>query len=230
MWWPLGAAEMMLCDTCHDVPCTIMTCHVIILGGDYRWCGNLLVWYMSLCSMYYYYVSCHDFRWWPQMMWWPLGVVESKIGFSCRTHQVIQDIFFLIVSYHILIINLSCSHYTIIHLIIVSIIHCIIIQSETYSLVTRTPPFAAPKSSVAEVDPVMLSSLLAKRCQYFNYDLLSFWFIWTGLSVSIIWASDSADLWDFLWDLLWDFLWVSFEISSEISFVISFEISPTEQS
>ena len=150
-------------------------------------------------------------RWWPQMMWWPLGVVESKIGFSCRTHQVFRDIFFLTVSfsYHIISYN---------------------IQSETYSLVTRTPPFAAPKSSVAEVDPVMLSSLLAKRCQYFNYDLLSFWFIWTGLSVSIIWASDSADLWDFLWDLLWDFLWVSFEISSEISFVISFEISPTEQS
>ena len=67
------------CDTCHDVPCTIMTCHVIILGGDYRWCGNLLVWYMSLCSMYYYDVSCHDFMWWPEMMWQPHGVIHVMV-------------------------------------------------------------------------------------------------------------------------------------------------------
>ena len=57
-------------------------------------------------------------------------------------------------SYQNLIIFLSCSYD---------------IQSETSSLVTRTPHFAAPKLSAAEVGPVMLSSLPAKRYDD-NYD------------------------------------------------------------
>ena len=49
------------------------------------------------------------------------------------------------------------------------------IQSETSSLVTRTPTFAAPKSSVGEVGPVMLSSLPAQRYPDDNYDIDDFY-------------------------------------------------------
>ena len=121
--------------------------------SDNGQCGDILVWQKWCCVIHVFHVLLWHVltsRWWQRMMWWPLGVVGSKIGFSCRTHQVFRDIFFLTVSfsYHIISYN---------------------IQSETYSLVTRTPPFAAPKSSVAEVDPVMLSSLPDKRYQQYGW-------------------------------------------------------------
>ena len=43
MRWPLGVAGMMLCDTYCDVQ-DLLSWHIMISGGDNRWCGNLLVW------------------------------------------------------------------------------------------------------------------------------------------------------------------------------------------
>ena len=179
-------------------------------------CGsNDAAWYMSWCSMYFY-----------DMSWFQVVTTDDVVTSWCGGKQnrfQLQD-------------SSGVPRYLLSYCVfsydVISYDTCYQIQSETYSLVTRTPPFAAPKLYVAEVDRVMLSSLPDKRYQHSvvfiaeqsclcpQYVLQILPNSEISFEISLDFSSEFpfSFLWDYLWDFLWDFIW-------DLLWV-----SPTEQS